>query len=102
MKRIFLCAAMAMSIAFAGCNKELTDRVDEIENRVDQIEVDLKAAVEAIQDATKNGYYIRSYEALSDGSGYTFIFTNGQAVTILNGKKGDSGAKGDKGDKCEK
>ncbi len=99
MKRFFLCAAMALCAALVGCNKELTDRVDEIENRVDKIEVDLKAAVEAIQEATQKGYYILSYEELSDGSGYTFTFTNGKAVTILNGKKGDTGSNGDKGDK---
>lgn len=86
------------ALLFSGCVKDLQDRVTDLEDRVDQIEVDLKAAIKSIEDASSNGYSIVSYEALSDGSGYTFTLSNEKVVTVLNGKDGVDGGKGDKGD----
>lgn len=106
MKKYLSVTLMVATLAiFGGCTKDLTERVDDLESRVDKIEVDLQKAIQAIEEATQKGYYISSYEELSDGSGYTFTFTNGKAVTILNGKdgaKGDDGDKGDKGDDGDK
>ena len=98
MKKIAFFAMFSAALLFSGCVKDLQDRVTDLEDRVDQIEVDLKAAIKSIEDASSNGYSIVSYEALSDGSGYTFTLSNEKVVTVLNGKDGVDGGKGDKGD----
>ncbi len=104
MKKI-LSALFVFAALFTACTKELETQVADLEKRVDKIEVDLKAAIAAIEEATEKGYYISSYQLSSDGAYYTLTFTNGKAITITNGKdgakgdKGDTGAKGDKGDK---
>ena len=103
MKKILfaLCSAM---LVFSACQdiKELTGRVDDLENRVSYLEElcsDLNGNVELIQafvTAHENNLYVKTVTEVSDG--FTITFTNGQTYTLKNGEKGNKGDKGDKGD----
>ena len=106
MKKILfaLCSAM---LVFSACQdiKELTGRVDDLENRVSYLEElcsDLNSNVELIQafvTAHENDLYVKTVTEVSDG--FTITFTNGQTYTLKNGEKGNKGDKGDKGDQGE-
>ena len=103
MKKILFVLFSAM-LAFCACQdiKELTGRVDDLENRVSYLEElcsDLNgnvALIQAFVSAHENDLYVKTVTEVSDG--FTITFTNGQTYTLKNGEKGNKGDKGDKGD----
>lgn len=92
---------MALALCLPSCDKE--DNTDELlsglnglEKRVAALEA-LQGQVDAIQailDAAANNYLITSVVENKDEevvTGYTITFSNGETITIQNGKDGEAG-----------
>lgn len=92
---------MALALCMPSCDKE--DNTDELlsglnglEKRVAALEA-LQGQVDAIQailDAAANNYLITSVVENKEGevvTGYTITFSNGETITIQNGKDGEAG-----------
>lgn len=92
---------MALALCLPSCDKE--DNTDELlsglnglEKRVAALEA-LQGQVDAIQailDAAANNYLITSVVENKEGevvTGYTITFSNGETITIQNGKDGEAG-----------
>ncbi|WP_418409117.1 leucine-rich repeat protein [Alistipes ihumii] len=113
MKRLFALFAATSLLFVSGCSKyddsALTGRVDDLENRVDQLEQlckqmntnisSLRTLVEAVQ---QNDYVTSVTPVSEDGKtiGYTITFGKSNPITIYHGKdgeKGDAGATGNDG-----
>ena len=107
MKKILFAICSAI-LAFCSCSdmKELTGRVDDLENRVTYLEELCKdlngnvALIQAFVTAHENDLYIKNVTEVSDG--FTVTFTNGLTYTLKNGEKGNKGDKGPQGDKGDK
>ncbi len=86
---------MAMLVCVTACKYDddalwdkvnsLEDRVTSIENQLTQINSDINA-ISIIVNALQNNVSISSVEAVEDG--YLITFTDGQSITIYNGKDG--------------
>lgn len=103
MKRFFV-VLTTLLIAF-GCSKyddtaiksdisDLKNRVSSLESLCNQMNSNistLKSAVEALQ----KGYYVSEVQEFDEG--YKIIFSNGQSISIYNGKDGRDGKDGKDG-----
>lgn len=85
---------------FAGCTKELTQKVDKIEKdlasletRVAELEKSLNAEVASIKtliEAVQKNVFVTSVKETADG--YEILFSDGKKATLTNGKDGKDGA----------
>lgn len=103
MKKIFVFLFAAM-FALSGCQNgldEISDRLDNLEGRVETLEQlcgDMNANIATIQAfvaAHQNDLYIEKITEAADG--FTITFSNGKTYTLKNGDKGNKGDKGDQG-----
>lgn len=104
MKKIFFAIAAA-AMMFAGCTKELTQKVDKIEKdlasletRVAELEKSLNAEVASIKtliEAVQKNVFVTSVKETADG--YEILFSDGKKATLTNGKDGKDGANGTNG-----
>lgn len=90
MKKILL-ALSAAALLFAGCTKELEQRVGDLETTVEQLQSDL----EALERAVENKLVVNSMTPVTDG--YELTFSDGTKITIRNGKDGINGTPGTPG-----
>lgn len=100
--------AILFSISFTSCSDDyddsiIIDRVDNLENRVTQLEEICKqintniSSLQNIVAALENNDYVTSVTPITkDGKevGYTITFTKSQPITIYHGKDGKDGADG--------
>ena len=77
---------------------DLMNRVDDLDNRVSELEEtiaqmnqDIKG-VQTLVNALEDNVYIAKIEPQTEG--YKIYFTNGEEITISDGKKGDAGQDG--------
>ena len=103
--------AILFSISFTSCGDDyddsiIIDRVDNLENRVTQLEEICKqintniSSLQNIVAALENNDYVTSVTPITkDGKevGYTITFTKSQPITIYHGKDGKDGADGKDG-----
>lgn len=101
MKR-FLVFTSALLMLLVGCSKV---DYDEIFNRLDNLEEDVKDLQETVNaqrillSALANGLTINSLVETADG--YVVTFSDGSTMTINHGEKGEKGDKGDQGEQGE-
>ena len=95
MKRfIYLLLFILSGLIAAGCTDELKERLENLENRVSQLEEVCNetnanlSALQAIVTALQNQIRITEVEQLSDG--YIIHFSDGTSATIKDGKDSDS------------
>ena len=100
MKKI-LSVCICLLIALTGCN-EITNQIDELYQQVEELRADqagLKAQLDQINSSVSNlstiitalqsGVYAKSVMPVDNG--YSILLSNGETVTILNGKDGSDG-----------
>lgn len=98
MKKILFGLAAA-ALLFAGCTKELEQRVDQLETDVEQLQSGLDALKKAVEDKLT----VEDYKQIEGG--YELLMSDGTKLYLYNGAdgakgdKGDTGAQGEKGDK---
>ena len=113
MKRLFALLAAMVLLLVPGCSKyddsALTGRVDDLENRVAQLEQLCKqmntniSSLRTLVEAVQQNDYVQSVTPVTEGGktiGYTITFTKSKPITIYHGKdgeKGDTGATGNDG-----
>ncbi len=87
-------------------DSELRDKVDNLENRVAQLEQLCQrinsdvTTLQALVDAMQGGEYITDITIIKEGGkdvGYTITFASGNSVTIYHGRDGKDGANGQDG-----
>lgn len=91
MKKILIGLAAA-ALLFAGCTKELEQRVDQLETDVEQLQSGLDALKKAVDDKLT----VEDYKQIEGG--YELVMSNGTKLYLYNGADGAKGDKGDKGD----
>lgn len=102
MRKSFLWAIAACLTLTVACydDSELQTKVDDLQTTVTKIESRVKdleskvAGLQSIATLVENGYLVKSYEALSDGTGYTLTLVKGsetKVITIKNGVDGENG-----------
>lgn len=103
--------AILVSVNFAACGNDyddsmLTNRVDDLENRITQLEELCKqmniniSSLQTVVSALENNDYVTSVTPIiKDGKevGYTITFTKNQPITIYHGKDGTNGEDGTDG-----
>ena len=97
--------ALAAAFLLPACNqKEVDERLSNLEDRVTRLEEQVKALnsqVSLINELLSGKYFISRVVDLSDGSGYliTLVDKDGKTVdkSILNGKDGEDGQDGEDG-----
>lgn len=103
--------AILFSISFTACGDDyddsiIIDRVDDLENRVAQLEEICKqmntniSSLQNIVAALENNDYVTSVTPITKDDkevGYTITFTKSQPITIYHGKDGKDGADGNDG-----
>ena len=94
-------ALLAVTLCFASCKKyddeidALNTRVGNLENRVDKLEEQAKqtntqiSQIAVLASAVENGMYISNVTKTENG--YELILSNGQKLTLTNGKDGSNG-----------
>ena len=111
MKKLLIYFACAAAVLAVGCSKyddsELTNRVDNLESRVEALEALCKqmnaniSSLQTIANAVESGDYITSIAPMTENGvevGYTITFAKSAPITIYHGQDGAKGDKGDKGD----
>lgn len=92
MKKIFFALVAAVTL-FAGCTKDLEQKVADLEKKVETI-----SELQTIIDNLNNKVYVSNYVELEDNAGYKIEFTNGESITLKHGEDGAPGEAGDDGD----
>ncbi len=91
----------AVGVLFTACeydDTELNNRIDGIEERLQELEETIAAlnqdilGVQTLVEAMQNNVYISRIE--EGETGYTIFFTNGDSIEISDGKNGEAGADG--------
>lgn len=93
---------MALAFCLSSCEQEdntdqLLSGLNSLEKRVEALEALQKQvdAIKALIDASANNYLITNVEEITENeavAGYKITFSNGETITINNGKDGESGA----------
>lgn len=101
MKKLFYLVA-AVGLLFAACedydDSGINDRIDNLEERVKTLEDTVAAlnqdiaGVQTLVGAMQNNVYIS--KIVEGETGYDVYFTNGEKITISDGKAGEDGADG--------
>lgn len=101
MKKLFYLVA-AVGMLFVSCegydDTAIYDRLDNLDGRVTELERTVNAlnqdiaGVKALVDAMQNNVYVS--RIVKGETGYTVYFTNGEEITIADGKDGDAGKDG--------
>lgn len=100
MKKLLYLVA-AIGLLFTSCeydDSELNNRVDDLENRVTELEETIAAlnqdiaGVRTLVEAMQNNVYVS--RIVEGETGYEVYFTNGEKITIADGKAGEAGKDG--------
>ena len=100
MKKLFYLVA-AVGMLFTACeydDTELNNRIDDLENRVVELEETIAAlnqdiaGVRTLVDAMQNNVYVS--KIVKGETGYDVYFTNGEKISIADGKAGEAGKDG--------
>lgn len=93
---------MALAFCLSSCEQEdntdqLLSGLNSLEKRVEALEAlqEQVDAIKALIDASANNYLITNVEEITENEavvGYKITFSNGETITINNGKDGESGA----------
>ena len=110
MKKIYIIEKILISLVLAvvmcGCEYDdsaLTDRVDELENRIEQLEKlcsGINSDIDALQqlvDALQSRDYVTAVEPLKENgqvTGYRILFQKADPVVISHGRDGAAGHDG--------
>ncbi len=115
MKRIYCIILCIAALLFTSCEgdildyvnnpdlSDLTNRVDDLEDRVSKLEKMCEefntniSSLQAIVNAAQTGDYITSITPLMQNGkevGYVIAFAKGESITIYHGKDGTNGADG--------
>lgn len=107
MKRLFTFVAVVALLLVSSCCKyddsELTNRIDNLESRIEQLEELCKqmniniSSLQSIVNALQNNDYVTSVTPIIEGGetiGYTITFTMSDPITIYHGKNGEAGQDG--------
>ena len=111
MKKFILYSLTAIILTAVGCSESYDDsalvgRVDDLENRVTQLEELCRqmntniSSLQTIVEALENNDYVTSVAPITqDGKtiGYTITFTKSQPITIYHGTDGKDGKDGENG-----
>lgn len=98
-KLLYLVAAFGM--LFTACEYDdsaINDRIDDLENRVTELEETIAAlnqdiaGVQTLVGAMQNNVYVS--KIVKGETGYEVYFTNGEKITIADGKAGEAGKDG--------
>ena len=89
-KILIMVASAALLLGLAGCS-DLKDRVDQLENDVEELQAGLKT----LQAAVDAKLTIKNVEKTDNGS--KVIFSDGSSVDITNGTNGQDGQDGNDG-----
>ncbi len=98
-KLLYLVAAIGM--LFTACEYDdtaINDRVNDLENRVAELEETIAAlnqdiaGVQTLVGAMQNNVYVS--KIVKGETGYEVYFTNGEKITIADGKAGEAGKDG--------
>lgn len=98
-KLLFLVAAFGM--LFTACEYDdsaINGRIDDLENRVTELEETIAAlnqdiaGVQTLVGAMQNNVYVS--KIVKGETGYEVYFTNGEKITIADGKAGEAGKDG--------
>ncbi len=98
-KLLYLVAAVGM--LFTACeydDADINKRVDDLENRVAELEETIAAlnqdiaGVQTLVGAMQNNVYVS--KIVEGETGYEVYFTNGEKITIADGKAGEAGKDG--------
>ena len=98
-KLLYLVAAVGM--LFTACeydDADIYNRVDDLENRVLELEETIAAlnqdivGVRTLVEAMQNNVYVS--KIVEGETGYEVYFTNGEKITIADGKAGEAGKDG--------
>jgi len=103
MKKLFYLVA-AVGLLFTACgddfdDTELNNRVGNLENRVKELEAAVAMlnqeinGVKTLVDAMQNNVYVS--KIVEGETGYEIYFTNGEKISIADGKAGQNGKDGD-------
>ena len=85
---------LGAALLFAGCAKDLTPEVNDLKNQLEQLQQQVEAnkkAIEALQDAE----FITKVEQTE--AGWSITLSNGDVITLYNGKDGAPGKDGQNG-----
>ena len=85
---------LGAALLFAGCAKDLTPEVNDLKNQLAQLQQQVEAnkkAIEALQDAE----FITKVEQTE--AGWSITLSNGDVITLYNGKDGAPGKDGQDG-----
>ena len=100
MKKFFLMFA-ALGVLFTSCQYDDTDlvnRIDNLDQRLTELEETIAklnqdiAGVQTLVDALNKNVYVSKIE--KGETGYDVYFTNGDKITIADGKNGEAGKDG--------
>ncbi len=101
MKKLFYLVA-AVGMLFASCedydDTGINDRLNELDQRLTELEATVKAmnqdiaGIQTLVDAMQNNVYVS--RIVEGETGYEVFFTNGESITISNGKDGEAGKDG--------
>lgn len=101
MKKLFYLVA-AVGLLFAACSEyddtDLLNRVDGLEQRVAELEETVAAlnqdiaGVKTLVEAMQNNVYVS--QIVEGETGYEIYFTNGEKISIADGKAGENGKDG--------
>ncbi len=93
MKNLFTILLCCISFFIGSC----TD-LDEVNNRLDTLEktvFDMQSAVKALEQAYKEGKFIKDVKAIEgDVGGWTIFFSDNTSINIINGTDGKDGNDG--------
>lgn len=101
MKKLFYLVA-AVGMLFASCedydDTGINNRLNELDQRLTELEATVKAmnqdiaGIQTLVDAMQNNVYVS--RIVEGETGYEVFFTNGESITISNGKDGEAGKDG--------
>lgn len=101
MKKLFYLVA-AVGMLFASCedydDTGINNKLNELDQRLTELEATVKAmnqdiaGIQTLVDAMQNNVYVS--RIVEGETGYEVFFTNGESITISNGKDGEAGKDG--------
>ena len=101
MKKLFYLVA-AVGMIFTSCedydDTGINNKLNELDQRLTELEATVKAmnqdiaGIQTLVDAMQNNVYVS--RIVEGETGYEVFFTNGESITISNGKDGEAGKDG--------
>lgn len=106
MKRLYPIVLAGLMLMLAGCHKDLWNSINDLQSRVEKLEVlcaQMNTNIDALQtiiNAIQTNDMITNVAEVKEGNiviGYSITFLSGKTITIHNGKDGVDGQDGQDG-----